>query len=67
MDPRKKSMLFLFGCFNSMLVRYMAGRPGKKHDKIFAIDFIGERDMEMKMTVETAKKRAVELMYRGYH
>jgi hypothetical protein len=23
--------------------------------------------MEMKMTVEEAKKRAVELMYRGYH
>jgi hypothetical protein len=35
---------------------------------IFANCFVAEDiSMEMKMSVEKAKQRALELMYRGYH
>lgn len=46
----------------------MSKWSGQKRVEIIANHFIGEKtDMEMKMTVEAAKKRALELMYRGYH
>jgi hypothetical protein len=48
-----------------MLVKYTFL---KNRIRSLANHFIGEKtDMEMKMTVEEAKKRALELMYRGYH
>jgi hypothetical protein len=41
-------------------IRYRAG--------IITNRFVGEvKDMEMKMSVEKAKQRALDLMYRGYH
>jgi len=48
----------------------LTGDPGVKNvEKFVEIDcFVAEDiSMEMKMSVEKAKQRALELMYRGYH